>query len=82
MVATSVFMIYVTDAMGYMGSVGILLYKNFGAAQRTWLEFYQDAAVATATVGIAGFVASMIYFMRRLPRGAETSARGVLSGRG
>lgn len=81
-VATSVFMIYVTDAMGYMGSVGILLYKNFGAAQRTWLEFYQDAAVATATVGIAGFVASMIYFMRRLPRGAETSARGVLSGRG
>jgi hypothetical protein len=67
-VATSVFMIYVTDAMGYLGSVGILLYKNFFAGDRSWLEFYQDAAVATAITGIIGFILSALYFARKIPR--------------
>jgi len=67
-VATSVFMIYVTDAMGYLGSVGILLYKNFFASERSWLEFYQDAAIATSIAGIVGFLLSALYFSRKIPR--------------
>ncbi|MGB1698446.1 MAG: DUF5690 family protein [Nannocystaceae bacterium] len=76
-VATSVFMIYVTDAMGYLGSVGILLYKNFLAGERSWLEFYQDAAIATSTIGILGFVLSAIYFSRKIPRTNDADTLGA-----
>ena len=65
-VATSVFMIYVTDAMGYAGSVGIQLYKNFFAPDRTWLSFFLTFSYATAAVCTVMFVASALYFTQRL----------------
>jgi len=68
-VATSVFMIYVTDAMGYAGSTGIVLFKNFGTADRSWLEFFAALSYVTGAVAIVGFVASWLYFRRRLPTG-------------
>ncbi len=34
------FLIYVVDSFGYLGSVLILLYKNFGSAKTSWLNFY------------------------------------------
>lgn len=34
------FIMYISDAIGYMGSIGIMLYKNFGYTQLEWLEFY------------------------------------------
>ena len=73
--ATSVFMIYVTDAMGYVGSVGILLYKNFFASDRSWLAFFHDAAVSTAIVGTLGFLLSAVYFAHIIPRGDTSDAR-------
>lgn len=63
-VATSVFMIYVTDAFGYVGSVGILLFKNFGQRELSWLDFLLGFSWVTAAVGFAGFVFSALYFSR------------------
>lgn len=34
------FLIYIVDSFGYLGSVLILLYKNFGSAKTSWLSFY------------------------------------------
>ncbi|EJL75090.1 DUF5690 family protein [Chryseobacterium populi] len=34
------FLIYFVDSFGYLGSVLILLYKNFGSARTSWLNFY------------------------------------------
>lgn len=34
------FLIYFVDSFGYLGSVLILLYKNFGSAETSWLDFY------------------------------------------
>lgn len=34
------FLIYFVDSFGYLGSVLILLYKNFGSAKTSWLDFY------------------------------------------
>ncbi len=61
---TAVFMIYVTDAFGYAGSVGILLFKNFGRASMSWLEFFMAFSWVTAAVGFTGFVVSALYFAR------------------
>lgn len=33
------FLIYIADAFGYVGSVLVLLYKNFGQASLSWLNF-------------------------------------------
>lgn len=62
---TAVFMIYVTDAFGYAGSVGLLLFKNFGGADLSWLDFFRGFSYATAVACTAAFIASGLYFARR-----------------
>lgn len=64
-VATAGFMIYVTDAFGYLGSVVIMLYKNFGAGEVQWLSFFVSFSYATSVLCTACFVASAVYFHRR-----------------
>ena len=64
-VGTAVFMIYVTDAFDYAGSVALLLYKNFGNARVQWLPFFRGFSYVTALVCTAAFVASAWYFARQ-----------------
>lgn len=71
-VATSVFMIYVTDAFGYVGSIGVLLFKHFGP-QLSWLEFMVRFSWVTAAVSGIGFVISGIYFARITRSGRRPS---------
>jgi len=59
---TAGFMIYVTDAFGYLGSVALLLYKNFGQSQLSWLQFFVDFSWATFAVCGVCFLGSMGYF--------------------
>lgn len=33
------FLMYLADAFGYLGSVGILFYKNFGSGEVNWLDY-------------------------------------------
>jgi len=62
-VATSLFMIYVTDAFGYAGTVGVLVFKDSGP-ELSWLEFMIQFSWVTAAVGGLGFVISGVYFAR------------------
>jgi hypothetical protein len=62
-VATSVFMIYVTDAFGYVGAVGVLLFKHFGP-ELSWVEFFVRFSWITAAISGLGFVISGLYFAR------------------
>jgi hypothetical protein len=71
-VGTAVFMIYVTDAFGYAGSVGVLLYKSFGQPDLSWLAFFRTFTYVTAVVCSLAFLASAVYFGRRTaPRGLK-----------
>ena len=63
-VATAGFLIYVADAFGYLGSVGLLLYKNLGQANLSWLQFFTAFSYIAAGVCAALFVASSVYFWR------------------
>jgi hypothetical protein len=76
-VGTAGFLIYVADASGYAGSVALLLYKNFGQAKLSWLQFFVGFSHLTAWVGVVLFVGSALYFLRRTkavpaPAGATT----------
>lgn len=64
---TAVFMIYVTDAFGYAGSIGVLLYKLLGQAELSWLAFFRAFSYVTAIVCTAAFGLSAWYFSRRMP---------------
>lgn len=59
------FLIYVADAFGYLGSVGILLYKNFAEPDLSWVEFFFGAGYLLAGVGVTGTVAAGLYFWRK-----------------
>jgi hypothetical protein len=74
-VATSVFMIYVTDAFGYVGSIGVLLVKNFSTVELSWLDFFVGFSWVTVAAGVTGFVISGVYFARITRGRARDRAR-------
>lgn len=44
------FLFYVADAMGYAGSVGILLFKEFGQLELTWVDFFMQLNLYAAVM--------------------------------
>jgi len=62
---TAGFMIYVTDAFGYLGSICVNLYKNYGAGGLSWLDFFVKFSYFTSLLCTACFVVSMLYFARK-----------------
>ena len=64
-VANAGFLIYVADASGYLGSVSLLLWRNFGGVRLDWLQFFTLTAYATSLVGAALTALAALYFHRR-----------------
>src|SRR4051812_8584 len=64
-VATAVFLIYVSDAVAYGGSVGVVLYKTLGQANISKLQFFRYFSYATCAVCLVCLVLSGQYFLRR-----------------
>jgi hypothetical protein len=63
-VGTAVFMIYVTDAFGYVGSIGVLTVKNFFALDVSWLAFFRGFSYLTGWICTGAFAFSAWYFAR------------------
>lgn len=64
-VSTVGFMVTLADWYGYLGSVGVLLYKNFGHADISYREFFMDGAYILSIVYGVLVIGSFIYFQRR-----------------
>ena len=63
------FLIYIVDSFGYLGSVLILLYKNFGSAQTSWLNFYINLNyIITVTVFILSVIAFLAFRNKSKPK--------------
>ena len=71
-VATAGFLIYVADASGYLGSVALLLWRNFGGFKLDWLQFFTVSAYATSVVGAVMTALAAIYFRGRARNGGRT----------
>jgi hypothetical protein len=56
------FIMYVADAFGYLGSVGVLFFKQFSRVQVSWLEFFISSGYVFSLVGVVLIAGSMIYF--------------------
>lgn len=59
------FLIYFADAFGYLGSVTVMLTKEFVRLRLNWSEFYSHGVVIGSLLGLAGTIFSLIYFTRR-----------------
>jgi hypothetical protein len=62
-VSTVGFLIYLADSFGYLGSVGVLLFKEFGNAELSWLEFFISSGYILSIAGSVLIVLSLVYFM-------------------
>ncbi|HEY0274073.1 MAG TPA: DUF5690 family protein [Chitinophaga sp.] len=62
------FIMYIADAIGYLGSVSVLLLKEFGHTHLSWGLFFRQGVMAVAIVGGCGCLASLVYFRQRKAR--------------
>lgn len=69
------FVMYLADAFGYLGSVGVLLYKEFAQPNVSWVEFFMNTGIVVSVVGIGLSIAAVVYFDRKF-RTTEMQHRG------
>ena len=62
---TAVFAIYLTDAIGYTGSVGMQLYKDLFAGSVNRGEFFIQFTWFMSLFGVVMMIGSAVYFSRR-----------------
>jgi MFS family permease len=62
---TAVFAIYVADALGYTGSIGVLLYKNYSQRAIPWFDFMRGFSYIMCLLGCVCLGSSAIYFWFR-----------------
>lgn len=61
---TAVFTIYVADALGYTGSIGVQLYKDLAQGEATRLAFFRLFTYFMSVLGSALLAASCAYFLK------------------
>src|SRR5437016_9474650 len=62
---TAVFAIYLADAIGYTGSVGVQLFKDLSHSEMSRLGFFKGFSQFMSVIGVTCMIMSCIYFMRR-----------------
>ena len=68
------FLIYMADACGYLGSVALLLVRNFGQLALHWTSYLCMAAYATCGVGLLATAAAAHVLVQILP---QATPRGM-----
>jgi len=61
-VGTVGFVMYLADSFGYLGSIGVLFFKEFGFAKLSWLSFFVSSGYVISIAGSVLVAASMLYF--------------------
>jgi Family of unknown function (DUF5690) len=56
------FLMYVSDAFGYLGSTAILLFKNFSHTKVSWIDFFKISALSISILLIIVSFIAFLYF--------------------
>jgi hypothetical protein len=59
------FIMYVADSFGYLGSVGVLFFKEFSSTKISWLQFFIASGYFVSIAGAVLIAGSMFYFHRK-----------------
>ena len=58
------FAVYVADAIGYLGSVFVLILKELGGGAISWLDFFNWGTIVVALIAGTSCIFSLVYFMQ------------------
>ncbi|KZN38087.1 DUF5690 family protein [Pseudoalteromonas luteoviolacea] len=75
--ANAGFLIYLADSAGYIGSVGILLYKTFATPELSWLQFFVSACYWISAIAGVLVISAFIYFKTQLLSTQKISTRNI-----
>ncbi|MFN0255724.1 DUF5690 family protein [Pedobacter ureilyticus] len=59
------FLIYIADAFGYVGSIGVLLSKEIFKVKLNWVTFFSSSVMILSVVGVLLTFYSLYYFSRK-----------------
>jgi len=59
------FLMYIADSFGYLGSIGVLFYKEFGSHSISWISFFSAMLLGVSAIGILFTVFSQFYFLKK-----------------
>lgn len=62
---TVAFLINLADSFGYIGSVNVLFYRNFGQANLSWLDFFVSVGYVLSILGTVFMTISLFYFRKK-----------------
>lgn len=68
------FLIYIADAFGYLASISILGFKEFGQLSISWLEFFKAVLLLGASIGAILTAYSLFYFRQKATKKDKTKA--------
>ncbi len=74
------FVIYVADSFGYLGSVLVMLFKNFSGMSLSWSQFFMDAVIGVSATGIVMMIVAVWYFKKRFESVNNNGAAGIGQG--
>lgn len=74
-IGTAVFAIYVADAIGYTGSVGVQLYKDLVETDATRLDFFRRFTYGMSILGVVLMASSCVYFLGKAKDAGAKIAR-------
>ncbi len=73
-VSTIGFLMYLADSFGYVGSIGVLLFKEFGNTNLSWLDFFISAGYIMSIAGSVLISASLVYFILKFKDWTQSPA--------
>jgi hypothetical protein len=59
------FFIYLADSVGYVGSVGVMLFKEGMKVQLKWTQFFSQSVMILSLVGVFITLYAMYYFFSK-----------------
>ncbi|NJB71336.1 MFS family permease [Saonia flava] len=71
------YLIYLADAFGYFGSMAVLLYKNFGQSNLSWLKFMINGCYFIAGLGLIISLISLGFFKSKYKKEQHNSPNQI-----
>ncbi len=68
------FIIYVSDSIGYLGSVAVLMVKEFGRPAISWTAFFREGVMVVGGVGAVCAFLSLLYFRHSARRSNKSES--------
>jgi len=75
-VSNAGFLIYVADAFGYLGSLGVMFFKNVSDPGQSWITFFTRISLLFSLAGIALVIAALLFFRRKFLNTKKTTQYG------